>query len=141
MDFERPLVLVADHDDDLRQTCAEYLRAHGLRVEEAADGRQALAKAAALAPDVVVFDVALPGMESAGAIRLAGSSGPRRTEVIAMSGSDSEETRRKAKQASCCEFLVKRRLPERLLGAVHKAVARSRRVPSSSRIRVRPTTT
>jgi DNA-binding response OmpR family regulator len=55
----QPLILLADGDDDLRQTCAEYLQAHGFRVEEAADPMQAMKKVRTLAPSVLIIDASL----------------------------------------------------------------------------------
>ena len=41
---------------------AAYLRLYGVRVEEVDDGREALAKAKAMRPDVIVADTRLPGI-------------------------------------------------------------------------------
>jgi len=114
----RPLVLLADQDDDLRHTCAEYLRAHGLRVEEAADARQALEKTRSLAPAVLVIDVSLARAGGSEAMRLLEPDGASRRTVIALSADDSEESRRNAQRAASSTFMVKTRLPERLLSAV-----------------------
>jgi DNA-binding response OmpR family regulator len=114
----RPLVLLADQDDDLRHTCAEYLRAHGLRVEEAADAAQTLEKARSLVPTVLVIDLSLARAGGAETLRLLepDEAGPR--TVIALSGDDSEESRRNMQSAASCTFMLKTRLPERLLSAV-----------------------
>jgi DNA-binding response OmpR family regulator len=114
----RPLVLLADQDDDLRHTCAEYLRAHGLRVEEAANAAQALEKARSLAPTVLVIDMSLARAGGAEALRLLEPDEANRRTVIALSADDSEENRRNAQRAASCTFMVKTRLPERLLSAV-----------------------
>ncbi len=113
----QPLVLVADGDDDLRHTCAEYLRAHGLRVEEAADALQAVEKARALAPAVVIIDVTLARAGGAESLRLLEPDPAGRPAVIALSADDSEESRRTVARTACT-FMVKTRLPERLLSAV-----------------------
>jgi CheY-like chemotaxis protein len=65
-----PLVLIADEDDDLRFACAEYLRAHGLRVEEAADAAEAIEKTRLLAPTVLVIDLNLARAGGEEALRL-----------------------------------------------------------------------
>lgn len=117
-----PLVLVADGDDDLRHACAEYLRAHGLRVEEAADASQAIEMARILAPAVMVIDVALVRAGGTEALRLLDPDETGRRTVIALSADDSEEARRSTQRAVSCTFMVKTRLPERLLGAVRAAL-------------------
>jgi CheY-like chemotaxis protein len=111
----RPLVLLADQDDDLRHTCAEYLRAHGLCVEEAADATQALEKARVLFPTVLVIDMSLARAGGAEALRLLEPDPANRRTVIALSADDSEEC---APSAAFCKFMIKTRLPERLLSAV-----------------------
>lgn len=120
-----PLVLVADADDDLRHTCAEYLRAHGMRVEEASNARQAVEKARALAPAVVVIDVTLARAGGAEGLLLLVPDLAGRRAVIALSADDSEESRRSVERTACT-FMVKTRLPERLLSAVRAGFVKKR---------------
>lgn len=114
----QPLVLLADGDDDLRQTCAEYLQAHGFRVAEAADVMQAMEKVRTLAPSVLIIDASLALAGAAESLHLldGGDTPPR--AVIVLSADDSAESRRHAEQMDRCTFLVKTSLPERLLSAV-----------------------
>jgi DNA-binding response OmpR family regulator len=114
----RPLVLLADQDDDLRHTCAEYLRAHGLRVEEAADAEQALEKTRLLVPTVLVIDVSLAREGGTEALRLLEPDQASGRTVIALSADDSQESRRNAQRTASCKFMIKTGLPERLLSAV-----------------------
>jgi DNA-binding response OmpR family regulator len=118
-----PLILLADQDDDLRHTCAEYLRAHGLRVEEAANATQALEKTRLLVPTVLVIDMGLARAGGAEALRLLEPDESNRRTVIALSADDSEDSRRDAQRAASCTFMVKTRLPERLLSAVRAGLA------------------
>src|SRR5687768_17028745 len=60
---EARLALLVDRDDDTRQLYAEYLRLGSWQVDEASDGREALAKAIALRPDVIVTETRLPGID------------------------------------------------------------------------------
>ena len=57
------LALLVDTDQDTRHLYAEYLKLGNWRVDEAGDGREALAKAIALRPDVIVTDSHLPGID------------------------------------------------------------------------------
>jgi CheY-like chemotaxis protein len=56
------LALLVDAHVDTRTMYAEYLRLFGVRLEEVDDGREALAKAVAIRPDVIVADTRLPGI-------------------------------------------------------------------------------
>jgi CheY-like chemotaxis protein len=57
-------VLVVDDHPSFRATARALLEAEGFTVlDEAADGAEALAKASALHPDVVLLDVQLPDLD------------------------------------------------------------------------------
>ena len=58
-----PLILVVDDYEANRELYAEYLRHCGYRVVEACDGEEAIAKAAALHPDLIVMDLGLPHLD------------------------------------------------------------------------------
>ncbi len=55
--------LVVDDEAALRKAVAAYLTRDGFEVTTAADGTQALAAAREQAPDVVVLDVVMPGLD------------------------------------------------------------------------------
>jgi CheY-like chemotaxis protein len=55
-------VLVVDDDPDLRQMVRTLLELEGLEVVTAADGREALQKARAQPPRVIVLDLMMPVM-------------------------------------------------------------------------------
>ncbi len=58
-----PMVLLVDQDDDNRAMYGQYMKAANWIVEEAADGREALAKALALRPELIVTEIRLPGID------------------------------------------------------------------------------
>ena len=60
---ERYVALLVDRDKDTRHMYAEYLKLGNWRVDEASDGREALAKAIALHPDVIITETRLPGID------------------------------------------------------------------------------
>src|SRR5919197_227857 len=61
---QRPVVLVAEDDDDLRDALADALRAGlGARVVAVGTARQALAAAREAPPDLAVLDAGLPGLD------------------------------------------------------------------------------
>ncbi len=59
----RPLVLVVDDEPPLAHLVRSYLEREGFRVAEARDGEAALELARDLAPDLVVLDLMLPGID------------------------------------------------------------------------------
>lgn len=58
----KPLVLVADDDEDLLELTCLYLEQAGYRVARACDGTEALRLAQQQRPDACVFDVVMPGL-------------------------------------------------------------------------------
>ncbi len=57
-------ILVADDEDRIRRLVADFLIREGFEIIEAADGVDALQKAVAVpAPDLVILDIMMPGMD------------------------------------------------------------------------------
>ena len=53
-------VLVVEDNDLNRKLFGDLLRAHGHEVEPLRDGREAVARAGAFAPDLIVMDIQMP---------------------------------------------------------------------------------
>ena len=87
---------------------------------EAGDGREALALAQALAPDVVLMDVAMPKMDGLTAAQAIKSSMPK-TAVIILSLYDDASTRERAVQAGAFAFVPKHAPLEELIAAIRQA--------------------
>jgi two-component system response regulator MtrA len=63
-------ILVVDDDPTLRETVGEALDADGFRVVSAVDGREALARFRAEAPDLVILDLMLPELSGVEVCRI-----------------------------------------------------------------------
>jgi two-component system cell cycle response regulator DivK len=119
-----PLILVVDDFLDNRQMYAEYLAFSGLRVEEAENGHEALQKAFAMLPDLIVMDLSLPGIDGWEATRrLKADPRTKRIPVIALTGHALAGHSKGAMDAGCDAFITKPCLPERLLEEVRKTLA------------------
>jgi two-component system KDP operon response regulator KdpE len=59
----QPLVLVADDEPRITKLVALTLRDEGFRVVTASGGREALAKAEEVRPDIVLLDIVMPDMD------------------------------------------------------------------------------
>jgi CheY-like chemotaxis protein len=66
----RPLVLLAEDHDDTRRVYGLILRHFGYRVEEAANGYDAVELAKTWHPDIVLMDIGLPGIDGWQASRI-----------------------------------------------------------------------
>jgi two-component system, cell cycle response regulator DivK len=117
------LVLVVDDYQDAREMYAEFLVASGLRVAEAESGEEAVEKARALLPDVIVMDLSLPGMDGWTATRvLKQDERTRRIPVVALTGNARADARASAHEAGCDAFLCKPCLPEEMLATLRQVI-------------------
>lgn len=91
-------------------------------VGEAADGEQAVAMAVEHAPDVVVMDLAMPGLDGIGAIRRirAGTAHPR---VLVLTMSDAEASLIEAIDAGAGGYVLKGAGRDELLRAIRAVAA------------------
>lgn len=81
-----PLVLLAEDDPVFARVCSMGLAGH-YRVEVAHDGNEAIAKARALLPDVIVMDVFMPNRDGLDALReLKASPATATIPVLLVSG-------------------------------------------------------
>lgn len=68
MEGEKPLILIADDDPDIRNILRLKLEAAGLRVTEAQDGQDAIDKCKLERPALIVMDVRMPVMSGTEAV-------------------------------------------------------------------------
>jgi CheY-like chemotaxis protein len=95
-------ILVVEDNDDVRETLRVALGAHGHRVRAVANGADALAAAAADAPDVVLLDLGLPDMsghEVARRLRLDAHGAA--LHIVALTGYGQASDERRARDAGC----------------------------------------
>jgi CheY-like chemotaxis protein len=118
---EAPLILVVDDFEDGREMYASYLRFSGYRVDEAADGNEALEKAFTLRPDIILMDLSLPGIDGWQATReLKRDERTANIPIVALTGHALEAHSRSAKEAGCDAFIVKPCMPMDLLNEIRR---------------------
>ena len=66
---DRPLVLVADDDDDNIETIWDYLLGRGYRLIRAVNGREAVVLAKSEQPELILMDVQMPDLNGLDAIK------------------------------------------------------------------------
>jgi signal transduction histidine kinase/DNA-binding response OmpR family regulator len=80
-------VLIVDDNQDAAETIASYLQLAGHQVQVVGDGHQALARAASFAPQAVILDIGLPGLDGYEvARRLRELPALHTTLIVALSG-------------------------------------------------------
>src|SRR6516165_4709771 len=130
---DRPRVLLVDDYPDAREMYAEYLDFSGFEVFEAANGMEALQRAADTQPDIVLMDLSLPVMDGWEATRRLKVD--KRTEhipVVALTGHALAGISEGAKRAGCDAFVTKPCLPEDLVKEIRRVLDS---VPSTRKAR------
>jgi CheY-like chemotaxis protein len=121
---DRPRVLVVDDYPDAREMYAEYLQYSGFDVIEAANGMEALARAADSMPDIILMDLSLPVMDGWEATkRLKADKTTAGIPIVALTGHALAGILEGAKQAGCDAFVTKPCLPEDLVKEIRKVLS------------------
>jgi DNA-binding NarL/FixJ family response regulator len=118
-------VLVADDQGIVRTGLTTILNGQpGVEVVgQAADGREAVALARRLRPDVCLFDIRMPILDGIEATRLiAGPDVPDPIAVVVITTFDTDEYIYGALRAGARGFLLKGAEPDQLIRAIHAAV-------------------
>ena len=87
-------VLVADDNEVAQRLCRRVLEKAGHRVLTASDGQEAVTMALANSPDLILMDVAMPGMDGLEAMRQIRERIPGMTIVIASAHSMASDRER-----------------------------------------------
>ncbi len=75
-------ILIADDEYDIREMLSDLLGAWGHRMEQAADGNEALRKAAEFRPDVVISDLVMPKVDGLSLLKALREEVPDAAVVI-----------------------------------------------------------
>lgn len=126
-DESRPLVLIVDDDPDLR-TLARLQLTDGFDVIQAADGPECITLAAAHAPDVILLDMIMPGMNGAQVLtELSADPATADIPVIFLSAYSAVEDRVRGLESGAVDYIAKPFEPTELrarVGAAARTKAR-----------------
>jgi two-component system CheB/CheR fusion protein len=131
--FQGLRVMVVEDEADSREILSTMLREWGAEVTTAGSAPEALSALAEGAPDVLVSDIGMPGMDGFELIRelrRRGSGNGGRVPAIALTAYAGEESRREALAAGFEEHVSKPAEPRELVAAVARLAGR--RVPPSA---------
>jgi len=127
-----PLALIVDRDADTRKLYVEYLKLSACSVDEAEDGREALAKAIARQPDIIVTEARLPGIDGVVLCDLLRHDKTTCNIPILCVTGDARQADR-AQTVGADAVLVKPCLPEHILREIHRLLDQSAELRQRSR--------
>jgi DNA-binding response OmpR family regulator len=108
VDGEQVEVLVVDDDPDVRGMLTFTLGALGFSVREAKDGHGALDELEQRAPDCMVLDLMMPGLDGFGVLeRMRARSLAPHTKVMILTGKTDERSITQAWELGAHEYLTK----------------------------------
>ena len=103
----RRRVLIIEDNDDARRMLRHVLHRAGHEVHEAAEGTDGLARALALAPDAVIVDIGLPGLDGYAIARRLRETGSPGMLLVAISGYGQDGDRQRSREAGFDVHLTK----------------------------------
>ncbi len=116
-------VLIVDDDPDIRDVVGIALRRGGFETAEAADGAAALRQVAEGAPDLLVLDVTLPGLDGTEVCRRLRQGGSR-VPILFLSSRDDEVDRVVGLEIGGDDYLTKPFSPRELVARVRAILRR-----------------
>ena len=119
-------LLVVDDEDNVREIIEEYFTSLGYEVEIARDGAEALRRAAAVRPDVVLLDINMPGVTGDEALNRLHAIDPT-VPIVMLTANADEDVARDLLRRGAMDYVTKPFELETLDRVVTTAVAVGRR--------------
>lgn len=133
-DFSRaPRILVVEDDEDIAQALQRSLRMEGYEVRTAGDGELALEHGRSFAPDLVILDLGLPGLDGLDVARALRSEDD--VPILILTARDAVESRVEGLDSGADDYLVKPFERQELLARM-RALLRRRPPRGSAPLRV-----
>jgi len=132
----RGRILIVDDEANARAALSEILREDGYATETAADGFKALGKLDEFAPDVILTDLKMPGLDGIAFMEKARGAAPGAVFVV-MTAFGTVSSAVEAVKKGAENYLLKPLDPEALGAVVDRAMEKARLVQEARRLRDR----
>ncbi len=130
-----PRVLIVDDDADTLRLYEFALELFGMDVVAAGSAAAGLREVASHVPNIVVTDLAMPGMDGIDFCKaLKARKETRDIPVLAVSGQALESMEGRARAAGCSEVLMKPCEPEALYSTISRVLDDARETTEQSRV-------
>ena len=128
---QAPVVLIVEDDPETRHFYQEIFEQDGFRIEQAHNGLQALEKAIEVCPDLILTDIAVPGIDGIELCRrLRADERTRSIPVLAITGYGDRRYPDRAIGAGADHVLVKPCGPDVLVSEARRLLAAGPRAGS-----------
>ena len=125
------MVLLVDDEDQLRRVMKDLLERQGYTVVEARDGAQALDEVDRCAPDIIILDLNLPGVDGYTVLaQLRSRSATRQLPILVLTAKGDEDNEVRVLELGADDFLTKPFRARALAARLEAALSR-RRVSSA----------
>lgn len=118
-------ILIVDDESNARAALSEILREEGYETETAADGFKALGKLGSFAPDLILTDLKMPGLDGIGLLEEACGASPT-TVVVVMTAFGTIDSAVEAIKKGAENYLTKPLDPATLVAVVERAMEKAR---------------
>ncbi len=123
-------LLIVDDEVQIRTLIRKYAEFGGHRVTEAADGMEAIAKAAESAPDLIVMDIMMPELDGFSAVREIRKTSA--VPVLFLSARGEEYDRINGFESGADDYVVKPFSPKELLLRIEAILRRTGEAPAAA---------
>jgi len=123
VNVDKPIVLVVDDEDGIRELVKIYLKKEGIAADTAADSKEALKKIEDTEYDLFVIDVMMPGMDGFGLVKEIRSFSDK--PIIMLTARGEEYERILGFELGCDDYVVKPFSPRELAHRVKVMLKRT----------------
>jgi two-component system sensor histidine kinase/response regulator len=120
---KKPVILVIDDEESMRDSCSQTLIKEGYRAETAEDGSLGLEKIKETKPDLVLVDLKMPGISGMEVLEKANEIDPNIISVV-ITGYATVESAVEAMKKGAYDFLPKPFTPEELRIIISRGLER-----------------
>jgi signal transduction histidine kinase len=135
MTEQKPLVLIIDDEEAIRDSCTQILLKSGFRAETAEDGAAGLEKIKELGPDLVLVDLKMPGISGFEVLERLKAIDPNVIPIV-ITGYATVDSAVEAMKRGAYDFLPKPFSPEELRIIIRRAHERRRLILEAEALRI-----
>ena len=121
-------LLIVEDDESFARVLRDNLLYEGFVVECVSDGVQAIEKARAMRPDLVLLDIMIPGLDGFEVCRALGN-GRDRVPVIMVTARAQQQDKVRGLELGADDYVTKPFSLDELLARIHAVLRRSHRAP------------